>query len=125
MFSFILAVIYVCFISLGLPDSLLGSAWPTIYKDLDVPFSFAGIISALICLCTIISSLLSDKVTKKFSSGTVTCVSILLTATALIGFSISTEFWMLILFAIPYGLGAGGVDAALNNYVALNYESNI
>ena len=123
MFSFILAVIYVCFISLGLPDSLLGSAWPTIYKDLDVPFSFAGIISALICLCTIISSLLSDKLTKKFSSGTVTCVSILLTATALIGFSISTEFWMLILFAIPYGLGAGGVDAALNNYVALNYES--
>lgn len=123
MFSFILAVIYVCFISLGLPDSLLGSAWPTIYKDLDVPFSFAGIISALICMCTIISSLLSDKLTKKFSSGTVTCVSILLTATALIGFSISTEFWMLILFAIPYGLGAGGVDAALNNYVALNYES--
>ena len=123
MFSFILAVIYICFISLGLPDSLLGSAWPTIYKDLDVPFSFAGIISALICLCTIISSLLSDKLTKKFSSGTVTCVSILLTATALIGFSISTEFWMLILFAIPYGLGAGGVDAALNNYVALNYES--
>jgi MFS family permease len=123
MFSFILAVIYVCFISLGLPDSLLGSAWPTIYKDLDVPFSFAGIISALICLCTIISSLFSDKLTKKFSSGTVTCVSILLTATALIGFSISTEFWMLILFAIPYGLGAGGVDAALNNYVALNYES--
>ena len=123
MFSFILAVIYICFISLGLPDSLLGSAWPTIYKDLDVPFSFAGIISALICMCTIISSLLSDKLTKKFSSGTVTCVSILLTATALIGFSISTEFWMLILFAIPYGLGAGGVDAALNNYVALNYES--
>ena len=123
MFSFILAVIYVCFISLGLPDSLLGSAWPTIYKDLYVPFSFAGIISALICMCTIISSLLSDKLTKKFSSGTVTCVSILLTATALIGFSISTEFWMLILFAIPYGLGAGGVDAALNNYVALNYES--
>ncbi len=123
MFSFILAVIYVCFISLGLPDSLLGSAWPTIYKDLDVPFSFAGIISALICMCTIISSLLSDKLTKKFSSGTVTCVSILLTATALIGFSISTEFWMLILFAIPYGFGAGGVDAALNNYVALNYES--
>ena len=90
MFSFILAVIYVCFIRLGLPDSLLGSAWPTIYKDLDVPFSFAGIISALICMCTIISSLLSDKVTKKFSSGIVTCVSILLTATALIGFSIST-----------------------------------
>ncbi len=123
MFSFILAVIYVCFISLGLPDSLLGSAWPTIYKDLDVPFSFAGIISALICVCTIISSLLSDKLTKKFSSGVVTCFSILLTASALIGFSISTEFWMLILFAIPYGLGAGGVDAALNNYVALNYES--
>ena len=123
MFSFILAVIYICFISLGLPDSLLGSAWPTIYKDLDVPFSYAGIISALICMCTIVSSLLSDKLTKKFSSGTVTCVSIFLTSSALIGFSFSTQFWMLILFAIPYGLGAGGVDAALNNYVALNFES--
>ena len=124
MISFLLAIIYLCFISLGLPDSLLGAAWPTIYQDFNVPVSYAGIISITICLSTIISSLLSDKLTKRFTPGLVTAVSIVTTAVALLGFSISSSFWMLLLFAVPYGLGAGGVDACLNNYVALHYKSN-
>ena len=123
MFSFLLLIIYVCFISLGLPDSLLGSSWPTIYKDFNVPVSYAGFVSVTIALGTIVSSLSSDKLTRKFSPGLVTAISIIMTAGALLGFGLSNKFWMLILFAIPYGLGAGGVDACLNNYVALHYES--
>lgn len=123
MFSFLLLIIYICFISLGLPDSLLGSAWPTIYQDFNVPVSYAGFVSITVAAGTIFSSLASDKLTKKFSPGLVTVVSIIMTAGALLGFALSTKFWMLILFAIPYGLGAGGVDACLNNYVALHYES--
>ena len=123
MFSFLLAIIYLCFISLGLPDSLLGAAWPVIHQSFNVPVSYAGIISIIICACTIISSLLSDKLTKKFTPAVVTLVSIILTTGALLGFSLSSEFYMLIIFAIPYGLGAGGVDACLNNYVALHYKS--
>ena len=123
MFSFLLAIIYVCFISLGLPDSLLGAAWPTVYQEFNVPMSYAGAISILISLSTIISSLCSDKLTKKFSPGLVTTVSIIISAIALLGFSLSSNFWMLLIFAIPYGLGAGGVDACLNNYVALHYKS--
>lgn len=123
MYSILLAVIYLSFISLGLPDSLLGSAWPVMYKQLDVPMSYAGIISMIIAGGTIISSLLSDKLTQKFGAGKVTAVSVLMTAAALFGFSISGSFGMLILFSIPYGLGAGAVDAALNNYVALHYSS--
>ena len=123
MFSFLLLIIYVCFISLGLPDSLLGSSWPTIYKDFNVPVSYAGFVSVTIALGTIVSSLASDKITKKLSPGLVTAISIIMTAGALLGFSLSNKFWMLIIFAIPYGLGAGGVDACLNNYVALHYES--
>ena len=123
MFSFLLLIIYICFISLGLPDSLLGSAWPTIYQDFNVPVSYAGFVSVTVAAGTIFSSLASDKLTKKFSPGLVTVVSIIMTAGALLGFALSTKFWMLILFAIPYGLGAGGVDACLNNYVALHYES--
>ena len=123
MFSFLLAIIYICFISLGLPDSLLGAAWPTIYQDFNVPVSYAGIISITISGTTIISSLLSDKLTKKFTPGLVTSVSIVMTALALLGFFISNSFWLLLVFAVPYGLGAGGVDACLNNYVALHYKS--
>lgn len=123
MFSFLLAIIYICFISLGLPDSLLGAAWPTIYQDFNVPVSYAGIISITISGTTIISSLLSDKLTKKFTPGLVTSVSIVMTSFALLGFSISNSFWLLLVFAVPYGLGAGGVDACLNNYVALHYKS--
>lgn len=123
MASLLLAIIYLAFISLGLPDSLLGSAWPTMYRALDVPLSFAGIITFIIAGGTVISSLLSDRTTRKFGAGKVTAFSVLLTAMALLGFSLSNQFWMLCLFAIPYGLGAGGVDAALNNYVALHYSS--
>lgn len=123
MASLLLALIYVCFISLGLPDSLLGSCWPTLSGVLNVPISYAGIISAIISVGTITSSLLSAKIIKKIGTGKITALSIFLTAIALFGFSISDKFWMLILWAIPYGLGAGGVDSALNNYVALNCKS--
>ena len=123
MFSFLLAIIYLCFISLGLPDSLLGAAWPTIYREFNVPMSYAGIISVTVSLATIISSLLSDKLTKRFTPGLVTVVSIILSAIALLGFSFSNSFWMLLIFAVPYGFGAGGIDACLNNYVALHYKS--
>ena len=122
MASLLLALIYVCFISLGLPDSLLGSAWPVLHREISVPVSFAGIVSATICLGTILSSLFSDKLLRKFGAGKMTAVSIALTAMGLFGFSGSDRFWLLMLWAIPYGLGAGGVDAVLNNYVALHYK---
>ncbi len=123
MFQLLLAVIYLSFISLGLPDSLLGSAWPTIYPEFHVPVSYAGAIFMIISAGTIISSLQSDRLTKRFGTGKVTAFSVLTTAIALFGFSISTSYWMLIAWAIPYGLGAGSVDASINNYVALHYES--
>ena len=124
MFHLLLVVIYLAFISLGLPDSLLGAAWPTIYTEFDVPVSFAGIIFMIISVGTIISSLMSDRLTKRFGTGAVTAVSTLATAVALWGFSISSAYWMLVLWAIPYGLGAGSVDASINNYVALHYKSH-
>jgi fucose permease len=123
MFQLLLVVIYISFISLGLPDSLLGSAWPIMYSELNVPISYAGIISMIIAVGTIISSLQSDRLTKKLGPGKVTAISVAMTATALFGFSISKSFMALCIWAIPYGLGAGSVDASLNNYVALNYES--
>lgn len=123
MYSLLLAIIYAAFISLGLPDSLLGSAWPVMHEMLGVPVSWAGLVTMIISAGTIISSLFSDRLTRKFGAGPVTAVSVLMTAAALFGFSISNEFWMLCLWAVPYGLGAGAVDAALNNYVALHYSS--
>lgn len=123
MFQFLLAIIYLSFISLGLPDSLLGSAWPMMCSDFGVPLSYAGIVSTIICLGTIVSSLQSDRLTLRFGTGKVTAFSVAMTAIALFGFSMSGSFWMVCLWAIPYGLGAGGVDASLNNYVALHYES--
>lgn len=123
MYSLLLAIIYIAFISLGLPDSLLGSAWPVMHEGLGVPVSYAGAVTMIIAGGTIISSLSSDRLTRKFGTGLVTAVSVLMTALALFGFSVSGEFWMLCLWAIPYGLGAGAVDAALNNYVALHYAS--
>ena len=124
MFSLLLAVIYLAFISLGLPDSLLGSVWPTIYQEFNVPVSYAGAIFMIISAGTIFSSLQSDRLTKLLGTGKVTAFSVLMTAIALWGFSISSSYWMLVLWAIPYGLGAGSVDASLNNYVALNYKSH-
>ncbi len=123
MYILLLVLIYSAFISLGLPDSLLGSGWPAIHHELKVPVSYMGIISMTISGGTIISSLLSDKLTHKFSTRIVTVISVFLTVIALFGFSFSTQFWMLIVFAVPYGLGAGAIDAALNNYVALHYTS--
>nr|MBQ8890162.1 MFS transporter [Clostridia bacterium] len=122
MGSLLLALIYVCFISLGLPDSLLGSAWPVLHTEIGVPVSFAGILSASICAATILSCLFSGKLLQKFGAGKVTAFSVALTAVALFGFSVSDSFWMLLLWSVPYGLGAGGVDSILNNYVALNYK---
>jgi fucose permease len=123
MISLLLAVIYLAFISLGLPDSLLGSAWPVIYPEFSVPISSMGIISMTICFGTIISSLLSDHMIRRFGTGKVTAISVALTAIALYGFSVSTSFAMLCIWAVPYGLGAGSVDAGLNNFVALHYKS--
>lgn len=123
MYSLLLIIIYLAFISLGLPDSLVGSAWPVLHVQLGVPLSYAGIITMIIAGGTIVSSLLSDRLTRKLGAGLVTAVSVLMTAAALFGFSISNSFGLLCLWAIPYGLGAGAVDAALNNYVALHYAS--
>ena len=121
--SFLLGIIYLSFISLGLPDALLGAAWPNMYPEFQVPVSYAGAISMIIAFGTIISSLQSDRLTRKFGTGKVTAVSVGMTAVALWGFSISHSFVLLCLWAIPYGLGAGSVDASLNNYVALHYAS--
>lgn len=123
MINLLLAIIYLSFISLGLPDALLGSAWPSMYKEFNVPISYAGIISMIISIGTIVSSLQSDRLTKRFGAGKITAFSVAATAIALIGFSITHSYWLLCIWAIPYGLGAGSVDASLNNYVALHYES--
>jgi fucose permease len=123
VYSLLLAIIYVAFISLGLPDSLVGAGWPVMHQDLGVPVAFAGIVTMIIAIGTIISSLLSERITLRFGAGVVTAVSVAMTAAALVGFSVSDQFWMLCLWAIPYGLGAGAVDAALNNYVALHYAA--
>ena len=121
--SFLLAIIYIAFISLGLPDALLGSAWPSMHGALNVPVSYAGIVSMIISAGTIISSLFSDKMNSKLGTGKVTAVSVGLTAVSLLGFSVSKSFLMLCVIAFPYVLGAGAVDAALNNYVALHYKA--
>ena len=123
MIHLLLAIIYLAFISLGLPDALLGSAWPAMYPEFDVPVSYAGIISMIIAGGTIVSSLQSDRLTRRLGTGKVTAISVAATAVALFGFSITNSFWGLCVWAIPYGLGAGSVDAALNNYVALHYKS--
>lgn len=123
MVHILLVIIYLAFISLGLPDSLLGSAWPSMYPEFGVPVSYAGVISMIIAVGTVVSSLQSDRLTKKLGTGKVTFISVAMTAAALFGFSVSHSFWALCLWAIPYGLGAGSVDASLNNYVALHYAS--
>ena len=119
----LLPIIYLAFIGLGLPDSAIGSAWPTMAPDLGAGVSWAGIVTMIISAGTILSSLQSVRVVERFGTGRVTAVSVGLTAAALAGFSVATEFWQLCLLAIPYGLGAGAVDAALNTYVAVHYES--
>ena len=124
MFNLILALTYICFISLGLPDSLLGSAWPVMQVQMSVPVSYAGIVSMIICLGTVLSSLMSSVMIRKLGIGKIISISVLMTAVALFGFSVSSQYWMLLLWAIPYGLGAGCVDSVLNNYAALHFKSN-
>ena len=123
MVSLLLPVIYLAFISLGLPDALLGAAWPSMYQPLGAGLSWAGAVSMIISAGTIVSSLASDRLNSRLGTGKVTAGSVALTAVALFGFSTCTAFWQLCLWAVPYGLGAGSVDAALNNYVALHYQS--
>lgn len=123
MVHLLLAIIYLAFIGLGLPDSLFGTAWPSMYGDFGVPISYAGAVSMIIAVGTVISSLNGDRLTRRFGAGRVTVFSVALTAFAIWGFSFSNSFVLVCIFAIPYGLGAGSVDAALNNYVALHYES--
>ncbi len=123
MVHLLIVIIYISFISIGLPDGLLGSAWPSMYEGLGVPISYAGTLSMLISGCTIVMALISEKVIKKFGTGITTAVSVAMTAVALLGFSMSNSFWELCLWGIPCGLGAGSIDAALNNYVALHYSS--
>ncbi len=123
MYTLLLAVIYLAFISLGLPDSMLGAAWPTIHDELNVPLSYMGIVTMIISLSTIFSSLFTDRVVAKVGTRVVTAASVFLTAIALFGFSCSAKFYQLCILAIPYGLGAGAIDASLNNYVALHYNS--
>ncbi|MGL5436451.1 MAG: MFS transporter [Lachnospiraceae bacterium] len=119
----LLVIIYIAFISLGLPDSLLGSAWPSMYHSLGASIASAGIISMIIAGGTIISSLFSEKLIRRFGTGMVTFISVAMTAVALMGFSCSNSFGLLCFWAIPLGLGAGSVDAALNNFVALHYKA--
>ncbi len=123
MLSLLLAIIYLSFISLGLPDALLGAAWPLMHQEFGVPVSLAGLVSIVVSCGTILSSLLSDRLTRRFGTGKITAFSVGLTALALIGYSTCSSYWVLLLWAVPYGLGAGSVDAALNNYVALHYAS--
>ena len=123
MGSLLIAVIYLIFISLGLPDSLLGSGWPTMQVYFGVPSSYAGYVSMTISFMTIILALMSPKLISRLHTKWIVICSILLTIFGLCGFSISSKYWMLFIFAIPYGLGAGAIDAALNNYVALHYKA--
>ena len=123
MFSALLSIIYISFISLGLPDSLLGSAWPMMSGELSAPLSYMGILSVIISFGTVISSLFADRFTRRLGTGLVTAISVAMTAIGLLGFYLSRSFALLCVFAVPYGLGAGAVDAALNNYVALHYSS--
>ena len=125
MYSLLLAVIYLIFISLGLPDSLLGSGWPTMQVDFGVPSSYAGYVSMAISFMTIISALISPRMIRRFHTKWIVIVSILLTVFGLLGFSFSTSYAMLFLFVIPYGLGAGAIDASVNHYVANNYSGSV
>ncbi|MDR1692602.1 MAG: MFS transporter [Oscillospiraceae bacterium] len=120
----LLVLIYLAFIGLGLPDSLLGSAWPAMYGGLGVPIERAGLISIILSAGTVVSSLFSDRTVRRFGAGKVTAVSVALTAAALLGSSFSGDYWLLCVLAVPLGLGAGSVDAVLNNFVALHYKAS-
>ena len=122
MATFLLLVIYIAFIGLGIPDSLWGTAWPAIYTEFNLPISFASFVSVTISCGTIVSSMVSSRVIRRFGTNVVSLVSTAMTAFALVGFSCSDHFLLLCLFAVPLGLGAGAIDTALNNYVSLYYS---
>ena len=124
MATLFLMIIYLTFISLGLPDALLGGGWPEMYQELQVPQSFAGVVSITISLGTIASSFFSGKLIRRFGTGKLTAVSVLGTAITLLGFCFAPNFAWLLFAAIPLGLGAGAVDAGLNDYVALHYQAH-
>ena len=123
MVSLILALSYLGFIGIGLPDSLLGSGWPVMHVQLGADFSYAGIVTMIGASSTIVASLLSDRVTRRFGTGLAVSTGLLVAAAAMFGFSMSTSFWMICLFAAPYGLAGGTIDAALNNYIARHFSS--
>lgn len=123
MMTILLIIIFISFIGVGLPDSILGTAWPSIYREFDLPVSLAGYITATVSACTIISSLLSSKVISRFGTGMVTAVSTILTVVALFGFAFTGNAIFFFVMAIPLGLGAGSIDTALNNFVALHYSA--
>lgn len=123
MATILLITIYVAFIGLGIPDSLFGTAWPAIYRELALPVSAAGYITLLLSGCTVLSSLLSARLINRFGTGMVTAVSTVMTAAALFGFSLANHVVWICLLAVPLGIGAGAVDSALNNYVALHYKA--
>lgn len=122
MVHFLLAIIYAAFISLGLPDALLGAGWPVMQPEFAVPVSWMGAVALLISLGTVVSSLMADRMTRILDTGLLTALSVGLTAVAIVGFATSTSYWHLCLWAVPYGLGAGSVDSCLNNYVAVHYS---
>ena len=125
MSKYLIIIIYLIFISLGLPDSLLGSGWPVMQKDFDVDSSYAGYVSMTISAMTIISALFSAQITSRLKEKWVIIISIGLTCIGLILFSFSKKYWNLFLFSVPYGLGAGSIDASINNFVAINYSSRV
>lgn len=123
MTTLLLLVIYIAFISLGIPDSLFGTAWPAIYSELTLPISYGSFVTIIISCGTIISSLLSSRLLARFGTGFICIFSTALTAIALLLFSFSNNFYLLCVCALPLGLGAGAIDIALNNYVALHYSA--
>ena len=123
MVSLLLVIIYISFVSLGLPDAILGAAWPVMYPAFDVPVSWMGVITLIMSAGTVVSSLFLDRLVRKFGTGLLTACSVAVTAIAMAGFASARSYWELLFWAIPYGLGAGSVDAALNNYVAIHYAS--
>ena len=124
MATLLLIIIYICFVGLGIPDSLFGPAWPVMSGEFGLPVSVAGLMTPYFCVFTVISSLFSDKLINRFGTGKVTAVSTLLTAMGLFGYSLAPSIWWIMIFAIPLGIGAGAVDAGLNNYVALHYNAS-
>jgi len=123
MATVLLVVIYIAFIALGIPDSLFGAVWPAIYPDFGLPVSSASFVTLTVSACTVTSSLLSARLINRFGTARITFFSTALTAAALLGFSISGNILWMMLFAVPLGLGAGAIDSALNNYIALNYSA--